>query len=90
MRRQSAKPGQVVVWYGKLDKHDKPDLCVAWGGDGAGSSDGRLFFHILKDIKLWDWGTDMLQELEKRGYDLNTLKISIQQKSPRQPEEPTG
>lgn len=80
-RRRKAKPGQLIAWYGKLERGDSPDFCVAYGGEGASKPDGGILCHTFCDVKLWDWGTSLLQELEKRGYDLETLKFSIQQKS---------
>jgi len=79
-RNPKPKPGELVAWYGKLERGDNPDLCVAWGGEGAGKADGGILCHTLCDVKLWDWDTSLLQEFEKRGYDLGTLKFSIQQK----------
>ena len=65
-------------------KYSAPDLCYAWG-EGVPSCDARLLdsaltgkrHHPVGDI--WDPG--FLEELEKRGYDLTTLKFSVQKKS---------
>ena len=80
-RKRQAKPGQLIAWYGSLERGENPDFCIAYGGEGADRSDGRILCHAICNAKLWDTDVTLLQELEKRGYDLNTLKFSIQQKS---------
>lgn len=92
-RRRKAKPGQLIAYYGKAERWDKPDVCIAWGGDGAKQADASLLYVALcakrmepclrsespikSDHKFVE---SFVEELEKRGYDLTTLKFSIEQK----------
>jgi hypothetical protein len=85
-RRPKAKPGELKVQWGKLP-YDSPDICYCWGGDGATSSDGSLL-HCMFSGFSWRKSDSFgaiqndgyLKELEARGYDLTTLKFSIQKK----------
>ena len=82
-RTLRAKPGQLIAYYGYADG-DGPDICTAYGGAGASKPDGRVLLEALSarvygDLPMW-------RELERRGYDLDTLKFTIQQKPlPRSP-----
>jgi hypothetical protein len=53
-------------------KGESSDLCTTWG-KGCQSSDSRFLNHGLFPI---------IKELERRGYDLNTLRFSIKLKDP--------
>lgn len=98
-RRLHAKPGQLLVYYGKLPG-DNPDICFAWGGEGATRRDGALLHYMFSGKRMqpvygqerdenhglpWKFDKSFLEELEARGYDLTTLKFSIQLKR-QQPE----
>ena len=83
-----AKPGELKLAWSKRER----DLEIAWGGEGAASWDGHLLHshfcsrpvhprNMLDDIRNLPFdATTFTQELEKRGYDLKTLKFSIQKK----------
>jgi hypothetical protein len=81
-----ARPGQLKVQWGKIADHD-PDLVYA-RGEGVPSADGWLFHDALtspnwkgplsRDKFAFD--PSLLEELEARGYDIKTLKISIEKK----------
>lgn len=45
-RRKRAKPGQLLIYYGKLP-HDDPDVIFAWGGAGANKCDANLLSFAL-------------------------------------------
>jgi len=85
-RAPKAKPGQIKVQWGKLPD-DNPDLCFAWG-DGIPHPDVCLLQNALagKHYSLIDkkWDIGLLEELERRGYDITTLKISISKKEIQQ------
>lgn len=90
------KPGQLRMYYGKASPYDSPDVCYMWGAGGASKCDAALLHHMIgsKRIELvygdereklgvpYKFGPSLLEELEARGYDLTTLKFSIQQKQP--------
>lgn len=91
-RAPSAKPGELKAQYGKLP-HDTPDLCYAWG-EGCSSADSHLLHNVIAtDRAYWDLekaqrrdsypishDPSLVKELERRGYDITTLKFSIQKK----------
>jgi len=93
----TAKPGELRAGWGAV-QFDKPDLCTAWGGEGADRADSSLLMHFLStkfhqlDITDCQYrpAPSLLQELEKRGYDITTLKFSIQQKRQVVPEPSTS
>lgn len=71
-----ARPGELVARWGKRER----DVLLDWGGDGVGKSDGSWLHSWLSWHKGFD-GT-FLAELEARGFDLTTLRISVKRKSP--------
>lgn len=92
-RQPKAKPGELKAQWGKL-RHNNPDLCYVWG-EGTHSADGHFLHHILCSDRLahdWDAPSDasrlsltkyepsFVKELESRGYDITTLRFSIQKK----------
>ena len=80
IRIPTAKPGELKACYGRAERGDTPDLCYVWGGEGAASADGRVLSQALEGAEVFD-GKNLRQELEARGYDLTTLRFSIQQKT---------
>jgi hypothetical protein len=91
-RRRAAKPGQLIAYWGKTSRHDAPDVCIAWGGDGAVRADGHLLYGALCAKRIEPClrsespiGSDhrfihsFVEELERRGYDLTTLRFSVEQ-----------
>lgn len=97
--RRHAKPGQCLVYYGKLPG-DSPGICYAWGDEGATKRHGGLLSYLFggQRIRLvygeerekagypYIWDKSMLEELEAAGFDLTTLRFSIEMKRP----EPTA
>lgn len=87
-RTPAAKPGEVKIVYGRAGRHDAPDLCSAWGGGGADKCDARLIMHALTERRMapafpslkYEERPSLVEELEARGYDIETLKFSIQRK----------
>ncbi len=95
MRRpKPAKPGELKAQWGKLP-HNDPDICYLWGGGGAASGDGHLLHGMFSGYghRKGDSGIvehdGFLKELEARGYDLTTLKFSVQQKVKTSPAIPS-
>lgn len=91
IRNRKAKPGELIMFWGKLP-HDSPDVCYAWGADGANKCDGHLLNSILGSPRLriaygeerekhgqHVWDRSLLDELKARGYDITTLRFYIKQ-----------
>ncbi|HEX3058090.1 MAG TPA: hypothetical protein VHP62_01940 [Usitatibacter sp.] len=69
------------------------DILYEWG-DGVGHADGHLLHYALGCERMrlassaeqaasglvWDFAPSFLQELHDRGYDLTTLRFSIQKR----------
>lgn len=88
-RTPQAKPGELRVVYGKADRWSMPDVVYAWG-EGVQGADGRLAHYAFATERLTlkfpeggtEWEPSFLKELETRGYDLSTLRFSIQKRTP--------
>jgi len=89
-RKPKVKPGELIVYYGKTRDGAGPDVCYSWGGGGSHRCDSLLlhsmfsgYGHTVEDDKsVWQSHRSVgyLRELEKRGYDLETLRFYIKQK----------
>lgn len=73
----SAKPGQLRVGWARPDRGEPPDICYAWGAGGADKSDARILSSAIEELPVFD-GRSLREELILRGYDITTLKISIE------------
>lgn len=76
-REPKAKPGELKVAFGKSD--GELDLFYCHGGDGASKRDSRMVSHFMEGVTFFD-DRNMRQELDYRGYDITTLKFTIQRK----------
>jgi hypothetical protein len=76
-----AKPGQLLVKWGRPERNDNPAICYAHGGKGSSRPDARMISNFFEEIENFD-GKNLRQELVIRGYDLETLKFSIKMKAP--------
>lgn len=73
-RQIVANPGELRAAWGRDEiPGNAPDLQFAWGGNGAAKGDTICLMEAFH-------GTGLLKELEARGYDITTLKFSIQRK----------
>lgn len=70
----AAQPGELKARWSKRER----DVLMEWGGAGADSSDGSWLNSWLSYHKGFD-GT-FLNELEARGYDMSTLRITVKRK----------
>ncbi len=72
--------GQMKVQMGKLD--GDVDMCIFYG-DNTPRCNRALVMNTLCSEKL-DWKSELrpsfIDELDKRGYDLDTLRFSIKKK----------
>jgi hypothetical protein len=84
------KPGELTARWSKRES----DLLLAWGGDGATSSDGALLSDALSGKRLapslknypgYDVLPSLIDELKARGYDVETLRFSIRRKAKAEP-----
>ena len=67
--------------WGKLP-NDSPDIIYSWG-EGTDRADRALLHHVFGSPRYtYDGKTDpgLFDELEARGYDLTTLKFSIEKR----------
>jgi hypothetical protein len=78
----------LKIYYGKPDPWNGPDTCVAWG-PGAPKGDGAFLIGLFCSPRIgYDykekgpcahkWEKAAIEELKERGYDITTLKVSIQ------------
>jgi hypothetical protein len=79
-RRVRSKEGQIKMQYGR-DEDGELGNCLVYGG-GEGNNNARRCDIMLVYNTLTSFypEKDVFQELEKRGYDLTTLKFSIEKK----------
>jgi hypothetical protein len=74
-----ARPGQLKAQWATYERGSAPCISYAWGGDGADKTDGRILSSALEGVAIHG-GKSLAEELEARGYDLTTLKFSIEMK----------
>lgn len=87
-RTPEAKHGEIKIVYGKADRHSRPDLCVAWGAGADMKPTASLVMHALDQKRMGykfptmevEYRPSLLEELETRGFDITTLRFSIQRK----------
>lgn len=90
-RTPVAKPGEVKIVFGRADRHDDPDICAVWGGNGADKSDARMVMHAMTERRMspsfpslkYEERPSLIEELEARGYDITTLRFTISRKASR-------
>jgi len=77
------------MYWGREDRYSQPGIMIAYGGDGATKRDSHLIHHYICSEKMSrdysrggeiKFDPSLIKELEDRGYDLTTLKFSIQRK----------
>jgi hypothetical protein len=84
-RVRKIKPGQLAIYFGKAERGDIPDIVYGWG-DGCSKRDGALLHYMIGSKRMQtgirgvEIDPSLLEELESRGYDLTTLKFSIQKR----------
>lgn len=68
-----AFPGQIKLCWSKK----KQDIEIAWGGSGADKSDAGFVISTLTSY-YGLFNKTFLEEMESRGYDIKTIKFSIE------------
>ena len=79
-RRKSPKrmkDGELSASYGYLP--DNGEDIYYTNGPGCHSADARVLCHALETVVIHD-GKGLRKILEERGYDLKTLRFTIQKK----------
>lgn len=95
-RTPKAKEGQLLARWGKL-RHASPDLVFAWG-HGVPKCDASLLYGVFgaKQVRIafndedrkksggrsYYFDKTLAEELTERGYDITTLRFSIERKKP--------
>ena len=67
LRAPKLKDGELRMYWGKPSRHDNPDAVLAWQGDPSLKRDTNLLL-------------SRIDELQAHGYDITTLKFSVQKK----------
>ena len=88
LRATKLKDGELRMYWGKPSRHDNPDVVLAWQGDPSMKRDTNLLhYHLCSkhpDPHVQPIFSKMLpsliEELQAHGYDITTLKFSIQKK----------
>ncbi|NTF16825.1 hypothetical protein G6L37_00100 [Agrobacterium rubi] len=85
-----AKPGQLVVAWGRVDRHNKPSIVYAYP-DRDGKCDSRIICDALEGERYrpsysydgpgYEVDRSLLEELAARGYDLTTLRLTISKRA---------
>jgi len=84
MSRYTPKRARLKMVWGKIDKHTDPDL-IASNGPGTSKADRNLLLSVVC-MPRWcgrDPQPSFMDELAARGYDLTTLRFSIDKKDPQ-------
>ena len=78
-RTPQAKEGELLVKYGQ--EHGDRDLYYCWPENEYGMKrDSKMLMLAFENADVFD-GKTLRQELEERGYDIETLKFSIKKKA---------
>lgn len=81
-RRPKVIEGQIKMQRGNVD--GSPDMCIFYG-DNVPKCDRALVMNTFCFGRLsWDSKQipPFIEELEARGYDIETLRFSIERKKP--------
>lgn len=84
VRRKRRKPpkrmkdGELSASYGYL--HDEDGEAIYYtNGPGCRSADARVLAHAIEGVEVYD-KKSLVKVLEDRGYDLKTIRFTIQKK----------
>lgn len=79
-----AKPGQLLVRWGKDESTATPSLVYAWG-DGAHKGAAGMLSYAFESRELYPGlagehpssGKTLIQLLDSAGYDITTLRFTV-------------
>lgn len=86
--RRKAKPGEVILFYGRLPG-DNPDHIGMWGGEGATKRHSNMIMSNFSGLQVeldpnrpqgWKFGKSFLKALDEAGFDTTTIEFSIRVK----------
>ena len=85
--RRKAKPGEVLVFYGRLPG-DEPDLIFCWGAGESMKRRSNIVHYSLtskrpeidRETMKIKFGPSFIEELEAAGFDTKTIQFSIRMK----------
>ncbi len=78
-RSPKAKENELLVKYGQED--GERDLFYCWPENECGMKrDSKMLSHAFERVEIFD-GNNLRAELERRGYDITTLKFTVQKKA---------
>jgi hypothetical protein len=93
-RKPTVREGELHVYWGRLDRHNSEDI-IYHNGPGTHQGDRGLLHSVMgcpnqhlnwdapNDASRLNWVTyepSLWDELDKRGYDLSTLRFYIRKK----------
>ena len=86
-RTPKLNDGELRMYWGKLP-HDAPDIIIAWQGDSSMKRDSRMLYYLLCSDRPDPFAKpifskmepSLIKELEARGYDITTLRLSVMKK----------
>lgn len=89
LRAPKLRDGELRVYWGR-EPGDSPDVIFAWQGDPSMRRDTRLLHYHLASQRpdpnarplFSKMDPSLFEELDRRGYDLTTLRFSIMKKPP--------
>jgi len=88
LRKPKMKDGELRVYWGKLP-HENPDVVLSWQGHSGMRQDTALLHKFLCSKQpnphvqpiFSKMEPSLIEELKSRGYDITTLRFSIQKLS---------
>lgn len=82
MRKPPMKPGVVQVYYGPESRGEPPEICVQYGGSGAGKRHGNALLSLIFGDAMLFSNRELEARFNEAGFDITTLRISISVKKP--------
>lgn len=87
LRKPKLKDGQLCMYWGR-EPRDCPDVMYAWQGEHSMRYDAKLLHYVLGSKHPDPFAQpifskmepSLIEELDRRGYDITTLKFSIMKK----------
>lgn len=78
-RSPIARPGELKAQFGRNPDDGTTDILYVWGGAGAARADARVLSSAFEEVEVFG-GKSLRQVLDERGYDIASMRFSIQQR----------